>query len=523
MGIEIDELIVNMNYTLVEIQSETDSAFKIFSDLTGFVANWIQIGTAIIPAIVNYINNTPSDAQLIEDLSNQVADVLSDLGVVEGQFLMFSLKPPWISVNGDLETLGAEYPVYEDVDPKTYFKDSNDFLGYVTDDAYWYRAFLSDRTFYPDFLSIYAYPTSNFSPCPGWYGDLPQPSSTPPQNQIISREELALLPLTPLNNDLYMGYTTVFDPQITLAAYLKAVSAFLTINMLLKGDQYGMFIAQWTQNLIKLANDLEARYDLLVAGLVKSDEPSAEDVLSYIAMFTQLGDYVALSPRYPNSLYFEPAGPLPPSGGHLNPPTTGFAWNSVYGVVDIFGVYTQPVPVPSRSPWHFVEVFSAPDLGVPPPSIPVDPLVAIQPEPIPTAIWLFDRVIPWVIHRVRLGCVARWKCIYLLRGYDKAWSVLQSLRVITKQQSMPFRDVNKDWSLREICSAVDAPLRSPLWYYPDGTYFSGIVLSDLYQDLWDIANSTWEQTWPTSRNGPFAVGVGGVRGSLRNVLAAACK
>jgi hypothetical protein len=512
MGAEIDQFLAEIDYNVQEFVNESNSAATIFSNLTGFVANWIQIGTAVIPAIIQYINNTPTDAQLIEELESHVADVLSEIGVLEQQFLMLSLKPPWIAVQSDLETIGAEAPAYEagnqtDIDPKAYFKDSLDFLGYVTDDTYWYRAFLSDRTYYP----LYVPGLLNaFGWNLGWYGELPQPSSTPPQNQVIPRDGLRLPPLAPLNSDLYPGWTTVLDPQAALPAYLKAVAAFLAINLVLKGKEFDTFITQWNDNLMRWADDLEARYNLLVAGVVKSDEPSVNDVLGYIGQFLELGVY-----GYELESAWTPA----PTGGKLSPPRTGSAWNGVYGVVDMFGVYTQPVPIPSCSGWHIVHVFPMP------PSVltPVDPYVGEFPERIGD-VWLFTQVIPWVVHRVRIGLMARWKAIYLFRGYDKAWSVLQSLRVLTKQQKIPLRDVNKDWSLRELFGAIDAPTYGdPLGEYPDGTLYNGFVLSDLIRELWDIADSTWEKTWPTSQSGSYPPGEGGViRDGLRKLLKAAC-
>jgi hypothetical protein len=202
-----------------------------------------------------------------------------------------------------------------------------------------------------------------------------------------------------------------------LPAYLKALELFLATSAILKGETFRQFLDQWRVPIEGLADALEARYTTAVAGIVMTDVPSLNDVIGYL--------YYYWSIRL--AAVFEAAGPV----GNADPPKAGYAWNGVYGIVDIYGSYNEPVAVPSRAVSHIVDFF----------------IIDGMPGVVNANM---DIVHKWVSGRVMLGNRARHKAIYLARGYDKAWSVLQSLRVITQQQGAPKKDPYKDWSAREL-------------------------------------------------------------------------
>jgi hypothetical protein len=82
--------------------------------------------------------------------------------------------------------------------------------------------------------------------------------------------------------------------------------------------------------------------------------------------------------------------------------------------------------------------------------------------------------------------MAMWKAIYLIRGYDKVWTVLQRLRVLAKQQSTPLSDTNRDWSVRELIRVLDLPhIQGSLTHYMDYSLF------DLVERLDRISKGTW--------------------------------
>jgi hypothetical protein len=213
--------------------------------------------------------------------------------------------------------------------------------------------------------------------------------------------------------------TPVFSIPFWPCLHLKALELFLSITAILKGDTFRQFLDQWRATIEGLADALEARYNTAVAGIVMTDVPSLNDVNGYLVHYWLSGPFLV-------------GGVTEPVGAPLSnvPPKPGFAWNGVYGVVDIYGSYNNPVTVPSRAVSHIVDIITSVGL----------PLVTAN----------LDFVHKWVSSRVMLGNRARHKAIYLLRGYDKAWSVLQSLRVITQQQGAPKKDPYKDWSAREL-------------------------------------------------------------------------
>jgi hypothetical protein len=189
----------------------------------------------------------------------------------------------------------------------------------------------------------------------------------------------------------------------------------------------------------------------------------------------------------------------------LASPRTGFAWNGVYGAVDVYPQYgayqaTPPVPVPSASPSYVIDVIDTSqfaEFAVEYGYIRQDALDG----------WIF----PWVENRLILGRMARWKAIFLLNGYDKVWSILQNLRVLSSQPLLPTPTLdqdgtiaNGDWSTRELFSILNfsgdisaGPLGSysgpggALVFETPGSAPLYLNLSFLVGSLYNIAKSSW--------------------------------
>jgi hypothetical protein len=91
---------------------------------------------------------------------------------------------------------------------------------------------------------------------------------------------------------------------------------------------------------------------------------------------------------------------------------------------------------------------------------------------------LNEWTVPWAINKVMLGNMARWKAIYLINGYDHLWSIVQNLRVLSKQPLLPVQTLQQDgtiangnWSARELCGVLNT----------DGSILDGIPTD--YGDL----------------------------------------
>ena len=101
--------------------------------------------------------------------------------------------------------------------------------------------------------------------------------------------------------------------------------------------------------------------------------------------------------------------------------------------------------------------------------------------------------------RLTLGVMARWKALYLFRGYDTVWSVLQQLRVLANEAPLLTPQLpdgllaTGDWSIRELCNItknVEAQSAStlPSVLTSDGKAFSVL---HLIQVLDEVAKGNW--------------------------------
>jgi hypothetical protein len=93
----------------------------------------------------------------------------------------------------------------------------------------------------------------------------------------------------------------------------------------------------------------------------------------------------------------------------------------------------------------------------------------------------------WIRDRVTLGVMSRQKALYLACSYDKAWSILQHLRVLTGQQARGLADPHKHWSARELINSLPGlPPQDPAVVQR-----SGLSLSLVVDRLNNVANGMW--------------------------------
>jgi hypothetical protein len=429
--------------------AEDDEKFALFGkldDVIGVLANYFQVlglsgvGPLVSLAISALQKPTPSpEIAILEHIGQQIDDLMSFAGALESEVKMLSLVPMVTPVAGALETLQREGAAGPHVDAAMFFQQSLDLVEALTDDVYWYRPLVSDRV-----LSFDNY--NNLGP---WA-----------EFGVENDPPFRLFP--PVNESLIEGYKAVFDPGLAMPAFLKAIESFVAINGLLDPSGFDRFLNQWKDKISEWADFLEdvydgsvslargeRRVDTLIGGLLKSSVPSStDDIIHYIT-------------------------------------NRGFGWVGIYGVVDLYAAYENPVTAPSLSISHIVDVFTREGIG--------------RMSSIDNA-FIVDSVYPWVRMRVVLGLMARWKAVYQLRGYDKVWSVLQKLRVLAKQQGSAANDANNNWSVRELIDVINtnAPNNANtdlrLTLHPGATvahdYYS---LADLVDYLDEIATSTWDR------------------------------
>jgi hypothetical protein len=160
---------------------------------------------------------------------------------------------------------------------------------------------------------------------------------------------------------------------------------------------------------------------------------------------------------------------------------TGCSWNGLYGVVDTYGTFSAPVQVPGRDLPYIIDSYTQAAMWS------VGEKVNFLPYHTPYR---------WVRDKITLGLMARWKAVYVARGYAQTWSVLQSLRAILGQPSDDLVQLpdgtgaTQNWSARELIRVLQ--LR-PMWAktYPYFVAEQNYSVFHLVQRFDLIARGTW--------------------------------
>jgi hypothetical protein len=371
-------------------------------------------------------------------LQSQVADLVNIAGVQESEIKMLSIDSLVTPVESDLDILIAEGSSGHDVPPDVLEKALDLLNSLMEFDVYWFRPLVLSRVCTPA------------DPDQGFTSSWAIVDINPPQRLI-----------PPTSMDPSGGFQTVFDPQLALPVFLKAVEYFLSTGALLNptATAFTTFFTQFSPKIEQAADFLQDLYDGSISAT--SGTPRRDTLVDGL-----LSSRIPL----PDELFIHIRNNIPGS-------VQGFAWAGFYGVIDIYGVYPEPLLAPTHATTHIVDMFMSTGISQ-------------LGDMLPVSTYYQDNLYPWFTVRLQLGIIARRKAVYTLRGYDKAWSILQKLRVITGQQGAELEDKNKNWSARELISLLGLPT-SASDQVPGGRTKDN-SLSDLVERLDQIARGTWD-------------------------------
>lgn len=360
--------------------------------------------------------------QATDDMWNKVGSVYQDLFYLKIKWLP---KPP--PANDPEGTLGCnpDPMLKKSIDSYSFQQDVDALVQtYIVLDTPWYAPYNPNIIFKP---GTYYVPYAEFNSA-GWW-----PNDNPPQ--------------TPLKN-IPGGGETVLAPMFALKGWLYAIQSWITIYSSAirinpvpappdyphQQDTFAEILIQYNTPILQDNGEIKGtleywgdfilgKYTEAIQGIVKSDLPTNFEVESY---------YDAVS--------YVPSDILDPP-----PPPYLTSWNLVYGVIDLYAEFQQPVTPPSTAPSHIIDSF-------------INRLQTGDPSGELGPVWQMRSELVRV--SVLLGLMARWKTIYLLLGYDKVWSILQHLRALANR--LPDNEpllpdgtkANGNWSIREIYDTI---------------------------------------------------------------------
>jgi hypothetical protein len=418
--------------------------------LVGNLANYFQfLGVpGIIPLVTGLLqsNDKPSEQlQILQSLSSRIDDLINLAGATEAEVKMASLLNFAVPVTADEEVVLREGGLGAHVDKARFFDEALTLLDACANDFYWYRPLVLAR----------AFTSANMNGWIGyaWYGPFTSPD--PP---------FRLLP--PQDTARIEGFSSVFDPQLALPAFVSAIKSFLCIAYSLDPAGFPKLLdpsapGNYNDKLRQIADELQSflngrpnsRSDTLIGGLVSTEIPTPKAVRDWLTVVVS-------------------------EGSVLGKP--GFEWNGLFGVMDLYGVYPAPVKAPENEGSHRIDIYptgaSPQEFGAVLDGIPLDDQ------------HFQDFIYPWIQDRLTVGLLARKKALYIGRGYDKAWSVLQHLRVLCGDQTTEKPDQDRDWSLRNLFAQL------PTFPAVD-TATKGFPLSFLIERLRQIGGTPGVSIW----------------------------
>ena len=391
-----------------------------------------------------------AEAQAFTQLGTEIADIENQDLVLYWQgkwaILMSNWNTPQGGLGKDLYDLAAQNTRgnYVANEVGQYHGDASDFvnlfipgLNPIPED-FWQRPKIQTEVFTVQANVPYSSTTIGSGSSMGWYGSsIPQPQPTGgPGSQVM--DPRSMLP------PLLLG----IQSYLTLQALAPVINPDPTVN-----PPFSVFLAQYQGDLQQYASFLQSQYTLAVNGIVKSDMPSNLDVMglinNYKSFFVLMAEFSS-SPPLQWALY--------------SPPSPGYAWNGVYGVIDVYPKYgshqiSLPVEVPASAPSCLIDIVngSADQLRQN-----ISQLQQIVQKYLAQGT-IVDWIYPWIQDKLILGLMARWKAIYLFNGYDKVWSTLQNLYALANPTQPPLPALtladgtraDGNWSARELCNVLN--------------------------------------------------------------------
>jgi len=395
----------------------------------GVVANWIGVIVPLVQGIQSALSNAPDPIALLSEIQQSIEDILQAVEGLIGETKMLSLNDKLTAARDRLNTLLLEGPKGKDVNEVLFFQTVQDAAYAFADSTYWIRPYLASYTV----LGAQSPAEDSYFPNSGY-----------PATQN------------------YEGSAFVYDPQLPLPAFATAISIFTSVAEIFHASDPQSVQPYFTD----LATFLENNYETITAGLAMVPVPTAF-LLRAMATDILVGElHVSNGESLPYSFFSQQL------------------WHGEIGAVDIYSVfgsagYATPWPllyglVPTTNPGSVISVY--PTLA--------DLMNQIQYPLGGTST--FPYAYPWFYIRMRIGNLARFKALYLAKGYDHIWNLIQKMRALsagspgTPAFGLPatpapeVTDGNAHWSL----SAIDS-------------LFGGLPVS--------------YENWPTPYRGPNGV------------------
>jgi hypothetical protein len=367
-----------------------------------------------------------------------------------------AIASDWTAVYRDLSNLAAQGPYGPQINADQFICDAQTLtLNLVNTqpnlNTYWQRPYALNFIFQANFMRYDSHDLWG-GVAMAWYGNLPVPQ-----------------PLPGVDNPF------VPDPNTMMPTLLWALQAYLSIEELahlIDSSQYTFtqFLSHYRSgvpgSIDSFATFLAAQFALAIGsqdasygpptGLVKTDIPGTGDIAFWVMdnYYDQTGKLISQPfPASPPAVLWK--GVIP---------SKGYGWNGVYGVADALAAYLSPANVVeggANSGSFIIDGTNAENLAaqIDQATAPQGAAIYLLPASL-LVVWIG----PWLQNKVILGVMARWKALYLYRGYDKVWSLIQSLRCLAAKPGTVAIDptptlpdgtlADGNWSLRELCSVM---------------------------------------------------------------------
>jgi hypothetical protein len=358
-------------------QGAENSALSAFNGVVGVVANWFQIIFSLAPLIANALSDAPDPTMLLQAITQDVDEILQGLQALAAETKMLSLAGIIVPAYDRLRTLTLEGKHGPDINQPLFFSQAQDAAYAFGDDAYWIRPYLDSFVF-----------------SDSWFPNEGRPASTP-----------------------YSGSDWVYDPQLPLPAFVLAISIFTGVVAIFHEDTNDAPTVQ--PYFTDLATLLETHHEKATNGLLTVPIPSIDDLIALSSASDQTGPLKDNFWSWDNLLW-----PL------------GF-WRGEIGAIDSYAVFAKS----EGSPGFALGEQLFPSLGPGTPAV-ISTRNAgniIDPYPEPETmlrgfgdnVAVRQNVYRWFRIRMRIGNLARLKALYLTKGYDNIWSVVQKLRFLS--------------------------------------------------------------------------------------------
>jgi hypothetical protein len=205
------------------------------------------------------------------------------------------------------------------------------------------------------------------------------------------------------------GSTFVYDPQMSLPYFAAAINIFTSVLAIFHASDPQTAQPYFTD----MATLLELNYQTVTKGLVMVPVPSLND-LSRIEEASGATDGQSLADEGLNALLQ--------------------VWHGEIGVADIYaafggeGGYSSSLQengfyLPTANAGNIIDVYPT-----------VATLIMQFRSFPPIGLHTIPYVYPWFYVRMRLGNLVRFKALYLVKGYNLIWTLIQRLRFLSAGQ-----------------------------------------------------------------------------------------